>query len=151
VGGTCVELAGVIIVSDILPNFLLGGVGGLTNAGLAGADVLSGPSAFSGVVEIARPKLYAAAVLTARFLRLRPRFPGVAGLGTSTGTISESGFELLRAVNREASMAKFMLDGDCGEGPGDGSVIDEESNDIVVVGEESAESDAEVDVELRGW
>jgi len=148
VGGTCVELAGVIIVSDIFPSFLFGGVGGLTKAGLAGADVLS--SGFNGVVEMARPRLYAAVVLTAKFLRLRPFLPGVAGLGTSTGTISESGFELLSAVNREASMAKFMLVGDCGDGPGDGSVIDEESNDTVVVGDESAESDAEVDVELRG-
>lgn len=52
------------------------------------------------------------------------------------------------ATNEEG--AAFAM-GDSGEGPGDGSVTDEESMvDIVVVGELSDESDARVEV-LSRW
>ena len=42
--------------------------------------------------------------------------------------------------------------GDCGEPPEEGSVMDDESSvDTVVVGEDSVESEADVEVLLRGW
>lgn len=45
-----------------------------------------------------------------------------------------------------------LVTGDSGDGPGEGSVMLEESIvDIVVVGEESVESDAEVEVLSRCW
>jgi hypothetical protein len=62
-----------------------------------------------------------------------------------------SGEVLSKGVNLEASMAKFIDAGDCGDGPGEGSVMEDESKDTVVVGEDSVESDAEVDVLFLGW
>jgi hypothetical protein len=60
VGGTAfpmVEFAGVMIVKLILPIFLRGGVGGLTNKGEDGADFCFSCSGLRGVVEMARPRL----------------------------------------------------------------------------------------------
>jgi hypothetical protein len=71
-------LAGVMIVKLMLPIFRRGGVGGLTNAGDAGADVLSW-SVGGGAVAMALPRLYEADVLTARFFRFLGRFAGVTG------------------------------------------------------------------------
>jgi hypothetical protein len=119
------------------------------NAGDAGAEVLrSGSSGLRGVVAMARPRLYAAEVLTARFFRFLARLAARVGRA-SAGMTSTLSLVLSSAEKREESMAKFM-DGDCGEAPGDGSVMDDESSDTVVVGDESAESEADVDVLWRG-
>jgi hypothetical protein len=85
-------------------------------------------------------------VLTARFFIFRP-FLEAGGLGRlgSCKPRPSRGFSI--GVNREASMAKFMAVGDCGEGPGDGSVTEAESKEAEVVGEDSTESEADVDVE----
>jgi hypothetical protein len=87
-------------------------------------------------------------VLTARFFRFRARLAGVLGLRSVKGIVSE--VALSNGVKREASMAKDMEAGDCGEGPGEGSVIDDESRDTVVVGEDSVESEADVEVLFLG-
>lgn len=74
---------GVLSVKPMLPNFLLGGVGGLTNTGEEGADVRSVGTAFGafakGAVIMARPRLYADAVFTAKPFIFRPFFAGVEG------------------------------------------------------------------------
>jgi hypothetical protein len=54
-------------------------------------------------------------------------------------------------LKREASMTNVMGAGDSGDGPGDGSVIEEESSvETVVVGEDSVDSEADVEVLSRG-
>jgi len=146
-----VELAGVMIVRLILPILRRGGVGGFTNSGEVGADDCFSGSGWSGAVGRPLPRLYAAEVLTARFfrfLRFRPRLAGVLGRRSAENV---SGFGPSKGVNLEASMAKFIEDGDCGEGAGDGSVIEEESKDTVVVGDDSVDSEAEVEVLFRAW
>jgi hypothetical protein len=90
-------------------------------------------------------------VLTARFFRFRPRLAGVLGRLSWKGKGSVSDAALSKGVNLEASIAKFIDAGDCGDGPGEGSVMEEESKDTVVVGDDSVESDAEVDVLFLGW
>ena len=144
--------AGVIIVKLMFPSLRLGGVGGLTNAGEAGAETLSWLSSFlRGAVAIARPRLYAAEVLTARFLRFRGLLAGVAGLCSSnTGKVGMLDFGSM-GVNLDSFMAKDIAVGDCGDGPGDGSVILDESNETVVVGDESADSEADVEVLFLVW
>jgi hypothetical protein len=155
VGGTglpiAFELAGVIIVRLIFPIFRFGGVGGFTNNGDVGAEVCFCGSGFIGAVASDLPRLYAAEVLTARFFRFLPRLAGVLGLRSVGGRTRVSVVPFSAGVNREASIAKFIEAGDCGEGPGEGSVIEEESKDTVVVGEDSVDSDAEVEVLFRVW
>lgn len=139
------------MVKLILPILLFGGVGGLTNIGELGADDCFCGSGFRGALESPRPRLYAAEVLTARFFRFfrfLPRLPGgLAFLGMAN---MESGDVVSSGVNLEASIAKFIEDGDCGDGAGDGSVMEHESKDTVVVGEDSVDSEAEVEVLFRG-
>jgi hypothetical protein len=49
-------------------------------------------------------------------------------------------------------MGEELRAGDSGEAPGEGSVIEEESRvDTVVVGDESEDSDADVDMLSRCW
>lgn len=106
----------------------------------------------SGAVARARPRLYDAEVLTARFLRFLGLFAGVVGLCNSKiGRVGgPRGFWASIGVNLDSFMAKFIEVGDCGDGPGDGSVILEESNETVVVGDESVDSEAEVEVLCLG-
>jgi hypothetical protein len=69
--------AGVLIVRPRLPSFLRGGDGGLTKTGDEGADVRSAglvSAGTNGADIIARPRLYADAVFTARPLRFRGFF-----------------------------------------------------------------------------
>jgi hypothetical protein len=157
VGGTgmlvTLLLAGVMMVRLILPNFRFGGVGGLTNAGEAGQDTGScGFGDLRGAVAIARPRLYDAVVLTARFLRFRGLLAEDAGrCNSNTGSVGSCwvvGFSI--GVKRDSFMANDMAVGDCGEGPGDGSVMLEESKETVVVGDESVDSDADVEVLCLG-
>jgi hypothetical protein len=166
VGGTVIRatllLAEVTMVKPKLVNFRRGGVGGFTNTGDTDAGALSiavticeGAEGAEGAEVTARPKEYVAvAVSTARFLRLRAFFAGVAGR-----CISKKGsvLDLSGGLNRDASAMpdnEEMLEepGVSGEVPGEDSVIEEESIvDTVVVGEESEDSDADVDSLFRGW
>jgi len=162
VGGTArrvtLLLGEVTMVKPKLLNFRRGGVGGFTNTG-EGAGALSIAvsicEAAKGAVVTARFKEYVAvAVSTARFLRLRAFFAGVAGR-----CISKKGsvLDLSGGLNRDASAMpdnEEMLEepGVSGEVPGEDSVMEEESIvDTVVVGEESEDSDADVDELFRGW
>ena len=95
-------------------------------------------------------------MFTARFLRLRGFFGGVAGLCWSAkkGCGGESLLlsPLGDAVDESAMCndGETFPDGDSGDGPGEGSVTEEESTvETVVVGEESEESEFEVDVLSR--
>ena len=89
--------------------------------------------------------------MTARFFKFLGLFAGVAGRWVSkVGRGKISDLEGSSNVKREAFIAKFSDEGDCGDGPGEGSVIDDESKETVVVGEESVESDADVDVLCLG-
>ena len=163
VGGTVrrdtLLLAGVTMVKPRLLIFRRGGVGGFTNTGDTGAGTLSIVvtvcEAAGGAEVTARLKEYVAVVVsTARFLRLRAFFAGVAGR-----CISKKGsvLDLSGGLNRDASAMpnnEKMLEepGVSGEVPGEDSVMEEESIvDTVVVGEESEDSDADVDVLFRGW
>jgi hypothetical protein len=154
-------LAGVMIVRPRLLIFRRGGVGGFTKAGDTGAMTLSidGASATKEADATARPSEYGAVdVLTARFFRFRAFFAGVEGLWSSK-KVPMVGWVCGRSagLNREASMVlesgeTLKEAGVSGDVPGDDSVIEAESKvDTVVVGEESEDSEAEVDVLSRGW
>jgi hypothetical protein len=147
-----------MIVSPMLLNFRRGGVGGLTNDGDVGAETRSnGLGGENGAVLMALPREYVPEVLTARFFRFLAFFAGVGGrcISKKVDAITCSVLALSGDLNREESMAKALGDmaaaGDSGDGPGDGSVMDEESNvETVVVGEDSVDSEAEVEVLSRG-
>jgi len=150
-------LAEVTMVRPSLLNFRRGGVGGFTNTGDTGAGSLSIVvtvcEAARGAVVATRLREYVAVVVsTARFLRLRAFFAGVAGR-----CISKKGSVLVLSggLNRDASAmpdSEEMLEeaGVSGDVQGEDSVREEESIvDTVVVGEESEDSDADVDVLFR--
>jgi len=163
VGGTVrratLLFAEVTIVRPKLLNFRRGGVGGFTKTGDTGSETLSVVvavcEAAKGAEVTTRLKEYVAVVVsTARFLRFRAFFAGVDGR-----CISKKGsvLDLSGGLNRGASVMPDndeMLEepGVSGEVPGEDSVMEEESIvDTVVVGEESEDSDADVDVLFRGW
>jgi hypothetical protein len=163
VGGTVrratLLLDEVTIVRPRLLNFRRGDVGGFTKTGDTGADTLSiavnvCEGAEGAEVTIRLKEYVAVVVSTAKFLRLRGFLAGVAGL-----CISKKGsfLDLSGGLNRVASAMpdnEEILEepGVCGEVPGEDSVMEEESIvDTVVVGEESEDSDADVDVLFRGW
>lgn len=155
VDGTPFGFAGVTIVKLNFPSLRFGGVGGFTNAGEAGADNFNGSCGCNGAVAKARPRPYDAEVLTAKFLRLRGRFDASVGLccTSKTGRVGSDSADLIGdsiGVNRDSLIGKDMEVGDCGEGPGEGSVMLVESSETVVVGEESADSEADVDVLCLG-
>jgi hypothetical protein len=146
-----VLLAGVLMVKPIAPNFRRGGVGGLTNAGAAGIEIWLEAVGLNGAVANARPRLYDPAVLTARPLRFRGFFDGADDFCISKkGNLVDSDLTMSSPLNREASITNDMGAGVSGEGPGEGSVMEEESRETVVVGEDSADSEAEVEVLSRG-
>ena len=145
--------AGVLMVSPRLLGRRLGGVRGLTKTGEGGAEKVE--SAFETVViaavVTARLSKCEFEVLTARFLRLRSFFDGVIGrCSSNTGAEPRlDGMLLLLSSNEhdDDDDVPLSLDsGDSGEVPGEGSVITDESVvEKVVVGDESVESEAEVE------
>jgi hypothetical protein len=151
-------LAEVTMVKPKLLNFRRGGVGGFTNTGDTGAGALSIAviicEGAEGAEVTTRLKEYVAVdVSTARFLRLRGFFAGVAGRCISK---KASVLDLSGGLKRDASAMpgnEEMLEepGVSGEVPGEDSVIEESIVDTVVVGEESEDSDADVDALFRGW
>jgi hypothetical protein len=138
----------------------LGGVGGLTKDGDTGADVTVSlfPRARDGnaVDEAGRPSDNALEVLTARFFKFLGFFAGVIGRCNSKKGVCDASAEvppmLLDRKSGTNDEGDAFVAGDSGEGPGEGSVIDAESKvDIVVVGDESLDSEADVDVLSLCW
>jgi hypothetical protein len=135
---------------------LLGGVGGLMNDGDVGADVFFSFFVSMGKVDVGfcRRLPSELAVLIPRFFRFRGFFAGVVGRASSKKVVGELSKELFSVRLDRKSGTKdegaVLATGDSGEGPGEGSVTEFESMvDIVVVGLESEDSEANVDVESR--
>jgi len=83
-------------------------------------------------------------VLIPRFLRFRGFFAGVVGLCSSKKVLGDESWESLSVLRDRKSATKdvaVFATGDSGDGPGDGSVTEDESMvDMVVVGELSEEA-----------
>ena len=138
-----------------LLGLLLGGVGGLMNEGDVGADVFFSFLAIMGR-EVFDPRRFVkeVAVLIPKFFRFLGFFAGVVGRCSSKKVLGELSAELfsdLRDLKSDTNEDGATLAiGDSGEGPGEGSVTDEESMvDMVVVGDESDDSEAKVEVLSR--
>jgi hypothetical protein len=106
-------------------------------------------------VGAARRLLSDVDVLMPRFFRFLGFFAGVVGLCSSKNVFGEESDELVSVLRDRKSATKdegvALAIGDSGDGPGEGSVTEDESMvDIVVVGELSDDSDANVEV-LSRW
>jgi len=139
-----------------LLGLLRGGVGGLMKEGDVGAEVFFSFLATEGR-DVFDPRRFVSevAVLIPRFFRFLGFFAGVVGRASSKKVLGELSAELfsdLRDLKSDTNEEGATLaTGDSGEGPGEGSVTDDESMvEIVVVGEESEDSDAKVEV-LSRW
>lgn len=124
--------------------------------GEVGADVFLSLFTRSGSepVGAARRLLRDVDVLIPKFFRFLGFFAGVVGLCSSKKVFGEQSDELVsvlldrKSATKEDGVAFEM--GDSGDGPGEGSVTDEESIvEMVVVGELSDDSDANVEVLSR--
>ena len=114
--------------------------------------IVSGFTGFSGreVVDAALFITKAPEVFTARFLRFLPFLPGVVDLCSSKNGCEECIIALSEVCGRICVVPNEVgygfPNGDSGEDPGDISVAEESSTiDAVVVGDESAEVEAEVE------
>ena len=150
-------VSGVVIQSPRLLGFLFGAMTGITNEGEAGAEKawFGNDEIFSVVASLGNDEtkvgLFAPEVLTERFLvlrgflfgeseRLNPSRlgDGVEGrLGRYMVSSSVTGVFTLE--ERGDALGSREL-GDSGEELGDGSVREESTVDMVVVGEESVDS-----------
>src|SRR4051812_27101269 len=118
---------------------LLGGVGGLMNEGDVGAEVFFSLTAREGKnpLGLARKLLSEVEVLMPKFFRFLGFFAGVVGLANSKKVLGEDSVEPvsvrrdLRSATKEEG-AVFAT-GDSGDGPGDGSVTEDESMVEMVV------------------
>lgn len=112
-----------------------------------------GPGA-TGAVEFSLRLPNEFVVLIPKFFKFLGFLAGVMGLCSSKNVLCD-GSEGLSPVLRDRKSgtnedAATLATGDSGEGPGEGSVTEDESMvDIVVVGEESDDSDANVEVLSR--
>jgi hypothetical protein len=127
------------------------------NDGEVGADVFFSLLATAGSDPVgpARRLLRDVEVLIPKFFRFLGFFAGVVGRCNSKkelGEVSDVPFSALRALKSAAKEGGAALEiGDSGDGPGEGSVTEDESMvEMVVVGELSDDSDASVDV-LSRW
>lgn len=140
-------LPGVDIVKLRFEGRLLGGVGGLMKRGEGGAELfLSLGTTATGAGFCARRLLSDDVVLIPRFFRFRGFFAGVVGLCSSKKLLGDESPGLgsvrldLKSATKDEGAAVFAR-GDSGEGPGDGSVTDDESMvEMVVVGELSEDA-----------
>ena len=146
-------IPGVAIVRLRLEGRLRGGVGGLMKRGDGGAELFFSLSArAAGAAGAwARRLVREVVVLIPRFFRFRAFFAGVVGRASSKKLFLDdtpsdvSGLRALKSAAKEWFVILGM--GDSGEGPGEGSVTEEESMvDMVVVGELSEEA---VELESR--
>lgn len=139
-------LPGVEMVKLRFEGRLFGGVGGLMKSGDGGAElVFSLGTTAMGAGVCARRLLREDVVLIPKFFRFRGFFAGVVGRASSKKVLGDESPELvsvlldLKSATKEDAAAVFAS-GDSGEGPGDGSVTEDESMvEIVVVGELSEE------------
>jgi len=126
---------------------LFGGVGGLIKSGEGGAEEffsLGTTATWAGA--LLRRFVRDVVVTMPRFFRFRAFFAGVVGLCSSKKAFGEDSpglvsgrRDLKSAMNDDA--AAVLAKGDSGEGPGDGSVTEDESMvEIVVVGELSEDA-----------
>jgi len=92
-------------------------------------------------------------VSTARFFKFRAFFAGVAGRCISkNGSVLDRSGGLKRLPSPIVDRGEMCDAGVSGEVPGDDSDMEEESMvETVVVGEESEDSEADVEVLFRGW
>jgi hypothetical protein len=146
------------MVSPKLLGRRFGGVGGLTNKGEVGVEVVVSCLATMGkdAVEAARPVFSKLEVLTARFFRFRGFFAGVVGRCSSKkeGWTGSKAAGSTRRDRKSATKEDGSISacGDSGDVAGDGSVMEDESMvEMVVVGEESEDSDADVEALSRCW
>lgn len=147
-------IPGVAMVKLRFDGRLRGGVGGLMKRGEGGAELFLSLLAWAAAGAAgpwARRLVSEVVVLMPRFFRLRAFFAGVVGRASSkklfpVKTPSDvSGLRALKSAAKEWFAILAM--GDSGEGPGEGSVTDDESMvEIVVVGELSEEA---VELESR--
>jgi hypothetical protein len=108
----------------------------------------------SGAIGFERKLPKELVVFIPKFLRFLGFFAGVVGLCSSKKVVGEGSNEPLSALRDLKSATNdgggaFEM-GDSGDGPGEGSVTEDESMvEMVVVGDESDDSDATVDVLSR--
>lgn len=139
-------LPGVDIVKLRFEGRLFGGVGGLMKSGDGGAELfLSLGTTPTWAGALPRRLVRDVVVLIPRFFRFRAFFAGVVGLCSSKKALGDdspalvSGRRDLKSAMKDEAAA-VLAKGDSGEGPGDGSVTEDESMvEIVVVGELSDE------------
>jgi hypothetical protein len=149
-------LPGVDMVKLRLDGRRRGGVGGLMNKGDGGAELFFSCFSTAGreAVGFKRRLPNDVEVLIPRFLRLRGFLAGVVGLCSSKKVLGDDSWEPASVLRDRKSATKDVdafATGDSGDGPGDGSVTEEESMvDIVVVGELSDEA-VEVLSRLSRW
>lgn len=150
-------LPGVEIVKLRFEGRRLGGVGGLMKEGEGGAEIFFSFFSIIGsdAVGFDRRLLSEVEVLIPRFFRFRGFFAGVVGLCNSKNVLAVESMEPFSVLRDRKSATKdegaALAMGDSGEGPGDGSVTEEESMvDIVVVGELSEDA-VEVLSRLSRW
>ena len=140
-------LPGVDMVKLRFEGRLLGGVGGLMKSGDGGAELfLSLLTTATGAGVWPRRLVREVVVLMPKFFKFRAFFAGVVGLCSSKNALGDespglvSGRRDLKSATKEDAAA-VLANGDSGEGPGDGSVTDDESIvEMVVVGELSEEA-----------
>jgi len=120
----------------------LGGVGGLINNGDGGAELFFSFFSTAGnvVVGFVRRLPSDDDVLIPRFFKFRGFFAGVDGLASSKKVLGEVSGEAMSVLRDRKSATNEAVAGlaigDSGDGPGDGSVTEDESMvDMVVVGE----------------
>ena len=133
-----------------------GGVGGLMNKGEGGAELFFSCFSTAGRVAVGCMRRLPSdvEVLIPRFFKFRGFFAGVVGLCSSKKLLGDASSKPLSGLRDRKSATKevaALATGDSGEGPGDGSVTEEESMvDMVVVGELSDEA-VEVLSRLSRW
>lgn len=140
-------LPGVEMVKLRFDGRRLGGVGGFMNKGDGGAELFFSffSTAGSDAVGFNRRLPSEDDVLMPRFFRFRGFLAGVVGLASSKNVLGEASWEPASVRRERKSATKEAVAGlamgDSGDGPGEGSVTDDESMvDMVVVGELSDEA-----------
>lgn len=119
----------------------LGGVGGLMKEGEGGSELFFSFFSTAGRAAGFRRRLPSDVdVLIPKFFRFRGFFAGVVGLCSSKKVFGDESCEPLSVLRDRKSATNdedaALATGDSGDGPGDGSVTEEESMvEIVVVGE----------------
>ena len=153
---------GVEIVSPSLLGFLVGGLGGTINEGDAGAEIGCDDSTAEAVetpsLGSCAPDLVDVDMFKERFFMFRTFLPGDSGRVRPGRGRSEPGGDSIPPFSGDWPVDRKdrkderggIETADSGDELGEGSVTDEESNvEMVVVGEESVDSELTVEVLSR--